>query len=55
MPPNGLRSGGGAGVDSVRDEEKLEARKMLDCPKGVPHAAEGGSPERPARALLGSL
>jgi hypothetical protein len=28
--PNGLRSGGWAGVDSVWEQEKLEAREMFE-------------------------
>ena len=31
-------TGAGVGLDSVWEQEKLEVRKMLDCPKGVPHA-----------------
>ena len=27
--------GAGAGVDSVGEQKKLEARKLLDCPKGL--------------------
>ena len=39
-------TGAGAGVDSVREQEKLEARKMLE---------NSYSPQRPVRALLGGV
>jgi hypothetical protein len=39
-------TGAGAGVDNVREQEKLEARKMLEKPQ---------NPQRPVYALLGSL
>jgi hypothetical protein len=36
-----------AGVDKVWEQEKLEARKMLDCPKNVATIGRGSSPLRP--------
>jgi hypothetical protein len=44
-PPT-IITGAGAGVDSVREQEKLEARKMLE---------NSYSPQRPVRALLGGV
>jgi len=59
-PGKGVK-GWWAGVDSVWEQEKLEARKCSKMPHAVPptqlcfgDSSAGGSPQRPVHALLGS-